>query len=344
MRSQGSLCGLFVCKSLEGITVMMKLKHLEDNRELAYEILNHWELKNPNLEIMDQYRISATAIYPYKDQDEVRLLRFTPEDERQIADIKAELEFIEYLRNHNFDVAHTVSSNNGNEIENLTTKWGTYTASVFKRVKGQRVDGIKLTEGLLSSLGETLAQLHNLSENFVPRISKRQSYVDKLEWMEILFDRYEKDGIVSNALNELRKQLGTFSKDSHDFGLIHYDYDLDNLFYDEESKHISVIDFDDSVYHWYVMDVINFYDCISDEFEGEALNNAMSSFNKGYEQHRIINVELMKKRSTFELYEALYSYAGCLHSVKGMADYPPEWMITLKERFENAMANKKSRM
>lgn len=62
--------------------------------------------------------------------------------------------------------------------------------------------------------------------------------------------------------------------------MIHYDFEFDNVFYDDESTTCNIIDFDDAMYHWYAMDIEltldSLQDCIpheiyntSKDFEGE---------------------------------------------------------------------------
>ena len=47
----------------------MRLKHLVDNRDLALHLLGNWGYDRNRLDVLDQYRISANAIYPfYRDE------------------------------------------------------------------------------------------------------------------------------------------------------------------------------------------------------------------------------------------------------------------------------------
>lgn len=44
---------------------MMKLKYLFDNRDLTHMILNNWDHDTDKPGILDNYRISANAVYPF---------------------------------------------------------------------------------------------------------------------------------------------------------------------------------------------------------------------------------------------------------------------------------------
>lgn len=66
------------------------------------------------------------------------------------------------------------------------------------------------------------------------------------------------------------------------YGLIHYDFQLDNIFYEENNRAFSVIDFDDAVYSWYAHDIVT----ALDDFLGDDMMNLdhyqVKSFLKGY--------------------------------------------------------------
>ncbi len=92
---------------------MMKLSNLNDDRERAMRILSQWSFIEPNYTFMDQFRLSATSIYPFQDREDVLLLRYSPEDERTSSFIEGELEFIKYLESKGFPVAGRLPSKSG---------------------------------------------------------------------------------------------------------------------------------------------------------------------------------------------------------------------------------------
>ena len=56
-------------------------------------------------------------------------------------------------------------------------------------------------------------------------------------------------------IEEIRNIFQKLPKNNLNFGLIHGDFELDNIFYNESSKKCSIIDFGSSKYHWYIMDI-----------------------------------------------------------------------------------------
>lgn len=327
---------------------MMKLRNLNDDRERAMTILSKWSFAAPDYTFMDQFRLSATSIYPFQDGEDILLLRFSPEDERDSQFIESELDLISYLESNDFDVAERLPSKLGRTLETVEIDGRAYHASIFKRVKGQRVDRIDLTDDLLFKLGRTLAELHNLSEGYEPSngIKKRPDYCSRLSWVKALLESDRAMGSADHneamdLLEYLEECLDKLLKTSQNFGLIHYDYDLDNLFYDEDSDAVSVIDFDDALYHWYYLDILNFEESLEDELDGEVLANAKKAFKSGYVSLRASDPNIEKQAELLMKYSALISYAVCLYSSSELANDPPEWMINLRSKLTGNMENKK---
>lgn len=51
---------------------MLKLKNLFDNRDLTKMILENWEYDPSSLDMFDYYRISSNAVYPFKNEGNVK--------------------------------------------------------------------------------------------------------------------------------------------------------------------------------------------------------------------------------------------------------------------------------
>ena len=139
---------------------MMKLKYLFDNRDLTEMILKNWEYDADKLDLFNYFRISANAVYPFSLNGEMHILRFSPVEERSADTILAELEFLKFLRNEGYPANHTLLSRTGNELEYVETPWGGYYAVVFKRVPGNKLREVNLTDGVIAGFGKVLGELH----------------------------------------------------------------------------------------------------------------------------------------------------------------------------------------
>ena len=65
------------------------------------------------------------------------------------------------------------------------------------------------------------------------------------------------------------KELESLPLSSSDYGVIHYDFEPDNVFYDEKDGTFSVIDFDDAICCWYALDVVRALDALDEVIEDE---------------------------------------------------------------------------
>jgi len=95
---------------------MLKLRYLFDNRDLALMLLDNWDHDKKSLKMLNYYRISANAIYPYKMNGEVFVLRFLPWNSKIEAEMKAEINFLPYLRNNKLNVLEPIPSKEGHYL------------------------------------------------------------------------------------------------------------------------------------------------------------------------------------------------------------------------------------
>lgn len=93
------------------------------------------------------------------------------------------MEFIQYLRENNFPALKPLPSLSDKLVEIITTEWGTYFASVFKRVEGVTIGDTDLNDDIMFVYGRTLGTLHRLASDFKPSV-KKWTYEDVLEWIK----------------------------------------------------------------------------------------------------------------------------------------------------------------
>jgi len=260
---------------------MLKLKNLFPNIDLATMIVSNWEYDD--LEPLQYWRISANAIYPFKNKEEVYFLRFAPIDEKNKENIEAELEYLLYLENQNYSAIRPEASKNGKLMEVVDTPWGRYYASVFKRVKGVSLGRVELTQEMITLWGKALGNLHKQSIGYNPSGEKRMSWQKHLEWIENVLEEFPNQKKALEEVKILEAYFKSLSITNENYGLIHYDFELDNVFIDEGTKEITPIDFDDSMHHWYGMDLERAINSIKEELEPEKVEEATKSFLAGYQ-------------------------------------------------------------
>ena len=200
---------------------MMKLKYLFDNRELTHMILKNWDHDNNRLDILDNYRISANAVYPFLKDGKAFILRFSPLEERTADTIQAELEYLRYLHSKGYRVPDILISKNGNEMELINTPWGDYLAVVFERVPGSALTRIEITDGIIFGYGKALGELHNLSRLYHPVMYQRISWREQLDWMGTILSEFNNEEAAQNEVQIIRSYLSGLPVDGENYGLVH---------------------------------------------------------------------------------------------------------------------------
>lgn len=309
---------------------MMKLKNLIcDTDEVANEILKNWQHDSESLKF---WRGSANYVYLFMYENQKYWLRFSKKDENSLDLIKAEMEFILYLNNSDYPFVRPIKSKKDRYIEVVKIGSEEYYAVVFSDAQGINLDIDVMTESQFEVWGKTLASLHNLSKNFKPKKYVRNNWKEILKFAgDILSDLPEEKEAI-NELSMVEKWLNSLSVTSDNYGLIHYDFELDNIFFNEQLNKFNVIDFDSSMYHWYVMDIVCALGDL-DELESSKAEMGLQYFLKGYCSIRDIKDEDIKLLPKFKRFSNLVSFTRLLRSLKD-SDFSkePDWLKELRPR------------
>ena len=319
---------------------MMKLKYLFDNRDLAHMVLKNWDHDAGRLDILDHYRISANAVYPFRSDQGICYLRFSPAEEHSPDQVLAELDFIEHLCAEGYPANPIIPSLNGRKLEEVNTPWGNYIASVFKGVPGKRLDRIELTDRIIFGYGQALGNLHKASRTCTPGKHRRLSWKDHLNQVREMLHEYDNTGNAPEEATLLYNFLSRLPAAETDFGLIHYDFETDNVFYDEEKDRFHVIDFDDAMYHWFAMDIDQALYSLSECIPAEQQEKSRDLFIKGYRTIFSVEDTMLELLPAFRRYANLLGYTRILVASREEWDNEPDWMTKLREKLKFSVENR----
>lgn len=304
---------------------MMKLKNLVENFDLARLALTHYAHDAASLDnMLPRFRISSNAVYPYLNQGQLCFLRLAPLEEKNPAQVKAEIDFIKYLRGQGYPAMQPIPDNAGRLTFLLDSHWGAHCVSAFVAVPGTSIEDTPLSPEIVHAYGHSLGRLHALSTAYeCPAI--RPAWNDALNCA--ILQQVQAAPSVVAVCNKLFDALRALPTDRSYFGLIHYDFEPDNVFWDASSHRISVIDFDDCLYGWYALDVAQALNELDDEWTGPFLDGYRNAFPFTAEQEATL--PLMRQ------YITLRSYARLKHCLSESVPNPPEWMVNLRAMLEN---------
>ena len=311
---------------------MLKLKYLYENYDLAKFALKNWEYETETLDdYLQHFRISSNAIYPFLWQGNMRFLRLSPVSEKMKNNLKGELEFLCYLQNRSYPAVIPVASNSGGLVVTLDSIWGKYYASVFKGVDGIDIEDTDYNDHILYAYGKALGQLHMLSAEYSPEIRK-WTYQDVLLWIGKALEEYHAPNKMLVELEEVQQALNELPQTSDTFGLVHYDFEPDNVFWDKNKQCCTAIDFEDSMYHFFLVDLEQALDALLENIPPNRQLIAKKTFRQGYESVKILETDYAEKLKLMRRFCNLYSYARLIRCVAEEYSNEPDWMIRLREK------------
>lgn len=311
---------------------MMKLSNMVKglaSDAVAKSLIQNWEHDEGTLKF---WRASSNFVYAFENKQEKYFLRFSFDQESSFEQIKAELDFMEYLKSNHYPCVYPILSKNSKYIETVQNSEGMYYAVVFSAAKGFTLEE-NITELQCEDWGKSLASLHQLSRVYEPSDMKRSSWQDILTEINTVLQRYPEEQEATVELDRLTEWLQSLSISNSKYGLIHYDFQLDNIFYNENNRLFSVIDFDDTVYSWYVHDIVT----ALDDFLGDDMNlnnPQVKSFLKGYCSLIPLSNEEINQFPNFQRFMKLYRFSKLLWSLEDCeVEDAPMWLDDVKLKF-----------
>lgn len=202
-----------------------------------------------------------------KDGEKKFVLRISATGDRSEKDYLAETDFVHYLAVNGAPVVDVIPSANGKLVEVLDDTAAPVFISLFEYAKGMLLcdNGYRYREGAPLSeyffnTGKTLGKIHALSKNFETVAGhRRPDYFDKynMDYLNHLIpDKY------SELKSAIAKRLEAFRElptDSQNYGLVHFDFSDGNYHIDMTNGNITVFDFDNCLYCWYMFDLANLW-------------------------------------------------------------------------------------
>ena len=222
-----------------------------------------------------------------RDEREFILRLSPPNDDVNLTAQKSILAWMSYLAGHGAYVPAPLPSQNGNLIEVISLSEGEWLAVVYTRAEGVLSEEIPLDQwddSRFQMLGRSIGKVHAVARGYVP--SSDVGYPDWEAGGNLFNRQIENEPWLKEKQARLLEQIHALPKPTDAYGLIHADLHFGNFFVDLRKQIITLIDFDDCAYGWFVMDIsILLFDILvlyTGKDEDEYGSNFLRFFLAGY--------------------------------------------------------------
>lgn len=298
---------------------------------LADELVAHWEHDAGRPKY---WRASANFVFFFKWLGQDYVLRFNHASERTAEAIQTELDYVNALAAAGVRVAKPIRSSAGRYVGSIATMHGIFHTVVFEALPGKQIDLEELTPDQFVRWGQALGELHNAAAHYTK--PGRPTWQDRLTFIAETLPAEET--LMRQVLARLTHELGQLPISDQNFGLIHYDFELDNLVWAGEQP--GIIDFDDSAWYWFVADIsLALSDLFGDSTSKvDFQNEAYLRFIQGYRTVRQIEQAELDLIPLFLHVHHLFDFARLcrtLTPINPSGELP--WMAELRNKLTAKM-------
>jgi Ser/Thr protein kinase RdoA (MazF antagonist) len=230
-------------------------------------------------------------IYEFERGGTAYILRVGHSFRKSEALIQGEVDWINYLARGGVSVARAISSETGKLVEAIDDgQGGQFLVTAFVKALGQKPWLAGWTPARFENYGRLLGKMHALAVDYQPRPAwKRPEWDDgTMQFMELYLPASEV--VAHQKYRSVLEHIYTLPKDRDSYGLIHQDAHQNNFFMDENGT-LTLFDFDDCVYSWFINDIaiVLFYISMDADEQGFPTTAAftqefMTHFLRGYRQ------------------------------------------------------------
>jgi len=298
---------------------------------LAEKILERWGYDKGSV---FYFRSSANFIFVFKKDGRRYFLRFNDSTERELSMIESEIKILLYLGTNSLQIAQPVKSFNDQYIEIVETEIGIFYAVVFEALQGKQFEIDELEIEQFSIWGAGLGKLHSVLKVMPEEYSiGRKSWKDHLEFVEETLPKHET--AAKYELDQIKNWINTIPITKENFGLIHYDFELDNLRFEDDI--VGMLDFDDCANYWFVADIAF---ALRDIDGMDLRDHYFQKFIEGYSKETEVDQLLLKELPWFKRFHNVVLFAKLLRSI----DLPesleaPDWLRNLRDKLVDHVNN-----
>jgi Ser/Thr protein kinase RdoA (MazF antagonist) len=288
------------------------------------EALVRYDIRPDAIRLLDGFE---SFIYEFDRLGESYILRLGHSGRRSAALIQGEVDWINYLARGDASVARAVDSAQGNLVEEIDDGHGErFLATAFRKARGCPQRGADWPSQLYTTYGRLIGRMHALARDYAPGDPawRRPAWNDD-SLQTALRELAPDEQTAAAAYRAAYDHVAQLPTGSDAYGLIHFDAHSGNFFVDEAGQ-ITLFDFDDCSYNWFICDIaiVLFYMLTMGEEPVALTRRFMPHFLTGYRQETTLDPAWLAEIPYFLKMREIDLYAAILHAM-GPAAYNIPW-------------------
>ncbi len=195
----------------------------------------------------------ADGVYGFTRHGQAFVIKYSNTTVRSFATLQSQVHWLDFLATQGAAVSRPVPSPRGMLVEQVPLRSALVSTVCYARALGVRPPVPRSTAEQWQRWGETLGKLHALSARYTPPLNQ----APLAQWdVNVTQDRATIPAEQTSVLakfDALQAYLQTLPTDPQLYGMIHGDFQANNLCLDRET--FWVIDFDNCTRHWFLTDI-----------------------------------------------------------------------------------------
>jgi len=284
------------------------------NDTILQEAMRRYGIDLEKIQLLDSFE---SFIYEFERAGASYILRIGHSFRKSADLIHGEVDWINHLARGGVSVARAAPSLSEELVEAIDDgDGGQFLVTTFIKAKGQQPWVAGWSPARYENYGRLLGQMHALAVNYQPVAPAWR----RPEWDEASLNFIEQYLPASEVrahqnYRSTLEHIQALPKDHATYGLIHQDAHQNNFFMDEDGT-ITIFDFDDCAYSWFINDIAIVLFYISMDAEELGFPNAASftheflnHFLRGYRQAYNLSPAWLKEIPVFLKLRELELYA-----------------------------------
>jgi Ser/Thr protein kinase RdoA (MazF antagonist) len=272
------------------------------------------------------WRSSASHVFVLPDPEGKRYLRFAPDAYRGAGPVAAVSSLMDRLVAHDAAVARPVPSLTGGLTATVPTMSGLMHAMVVEAAPGEELDVEDLDEERARSWGAALAAVHDGAARIDADLPAGFAELAEIP------GRFARDAALVRAASRMADRIAGLARDGSRFGIVHGDFELDNLAWVEGTA--TAFDFDEAARSWYAADIAHALRDLTGPDGSPAAEHRRRAeeFIAGYRSVRALGDADLANLRLFAGAHAACSLVRIDSALDTVGESEPGWMADLRTR------------